>query len=53
MNKLGILATLQARTGKEADVEQFLSSATPLVAHAQNDHLSIEMPTQKQFLHPL
>ena len=32
MNKVGILATLQARTGKEADVEQFLSSATPLVA---------------------
>ena len=31
MNKVGILATLQARTGKEADVEQFLSSATPLV----------------------
>ena len=32
MNKVGILATLQARTGKEEDVEQFLSSATPLVA---------------------
>ena len=32
MNKVGILATLQARTGKEADVEQFLCSATPLVA---------------------
>ena len=32
MNKVGILATLQARTGKEADVEQFLSSAAPLVA---------------------
>lgn len=32
MNKVGILATLQARTGKESDVEQFLSSAIPLVA---------------------
>lgn len=31
MNKLGILATLQARLGKEADVEAFLQSATPLV----------------------
>jgi quinol monooxygenase YgiN len=32
MNKVGILAKLQARPGKEADVEQFLSLATPLVA---------------------
>jgi quinol monooxygenase YgiN len=32
MNKLGILATLQARPGKERDVEEFLSLATPLVA---------------------
>jgi len=32
MNKVGILAKLQARPGKEADVEQFLSSAAPLVA---------------------
>ena len=31
MNKVGILATLQARPGKEADVEQFLLSAGPLV----------------------
>jgi quinol monooxygenase YgiN len=31
MNKFGILATLQARPGKEADVEAFLKSATPLV----------------------
>lgn len=31
MNKLGILATLQARPGKEAEVEQFLRSASPLV----------------------
>lgn len=32
MNKVGILATLQARSGKEVEVEQFLSMATPLVA---------------------
>ena len=32
MNKFGILVTLQARPGKEGDVEQFLSLATPLVA---------------------
>ena len=32
MNKVGILVTLQARAGKEADVEQLLSLATPLVA---------------------
>jgi quinol monooxygenase YgiN len=32
MNKVGILAKLQARPGKEADVEQFLRSAAPLVA---------------------
>jgi quinol monooxygenase YgiN len=31
VNKVGILATLQARPGKEADVEQFLRSASPLV----------------------
>ena len=31
MNKFGILATLQARPGKEADVETFLKSAGPLV----------------------
>jgi quinol monooxygenase YgiN len=31
MNKVGILATLQARHGKERDVEEFLSLATPLV----------------------
>jgi len=32
MNKFGILATLEARPGKERDVEEFLSLATPLVA---------------------
>ena len=32
MNKVGILAMLQARQGKEAEVEQFLSLAAPLVA---------------------
>lgn len=32
MNKVGILATLEARSGKEQDVEQFLSLAIPLVA---------------------
>jgi quinol monooxygenase YgiN len=32
MNKFGILATLHARPGKTADVEQFLRSALPLVA---------------------
>ena len=32
MNKVGILVTLKARPGKEVDVEQFLSLATPLVA---------------------
>ena len=31
MNKFGILATLQVRPGKEADVEGFLQSAGPLV----------------------
>jgi quinol monooxygenase YgiN len=31
VNKFGILATLQARPGKEVDVEQFLLSAGPLV----------------------
>ena len=31
MNKVGIVATLQARLGKEADVEQFLRSAGSLV----------------------
>jgi quinol monooxygenase YgiN len=31
VNKLGILATLQARPGKENDVETFLQSAGPLV----------------------
>jgi len=32
MNRVGILATLQARPGKESKVEEFLKSATPLVA---------------------
>ena len=31
MNRVGILATLQSRPGKEAEVEQFLESARPLV----------------------
>ena len=31
MNQVGILATLQARPGKEAEVEEFLRSAGPLV----------------------
>lgn len=31
MNKFGLLATLQARPGKEAEVENFLQSAAPLV----------------------
>ena len=31
MNKFGILATLQARPGKETEVETFLQSAGPLV----------------------
>ena len=31
MNKFGILATLEARPGKEAEVETFLKSAGPLV----------------------
>ena len=31
MNKVGILATLQARPGKEAEVDEFLRSAGPLV----------------------
>jgi quinol monooxygenase YgiN len=31
MNKFGIMATLQARPGNEADVETFLQSAGPLV----------------------
>ena len=32
MNKYGLLATLQARSGKEAEVEKFLQSAAPLAA---------------------
>ena len=32
MNRVGILATLQARPGKEINVEEFPKSATPLVA---------------------
>jgi quinol monooxygenase YgiN len=32
MNKVGILVTLQARPGRERDVVEFLSMATPLVA---------------------
>jgi len=31
MNRFGILVTLHARPGKEAEVEAFLQSATPLV----------------------
>lgn len=31
MNRLGILATLHARPGKESEVESFLQSAAPLV----------------------
>lgn len=31
MNRFGILATLQARPGKEAEVESFLQAAAPLV----------------------
>jgi quinol monooxygenase YgiN len=31
MNQLGLLVTLQARPGKEAEVEGFLKSALPLV----------------------
>jgi quinol monooxygenase YgiN len=31
MNKVGLLATLQVRPGKETEVEQFLKSASPLV----------------------
>lgn len=31
MNKLGVLATLRARPGKEADVAAFLQAAIPLV----------------------
>ena len=31
MNRFGILATLQARPGKESEVERFLQSAGPLV----------------------
>jgi quinol monooxygenase YgiN len=31
VNKLGILATLQARPGKENEVETFLQSAGPMV----------------------
>jgi quinol monooxygenase YgiN len=31
VNTIGLLATLQARPGKEAEVEQFLRSASPLV----------------------
>lgn len=30
MNKYGLLATLQAKPGKEAEVEKFLQSAAPL-----------------------
>jgi quinol monooxygenase YgiN len=32
MNTVGVLATLKARPGKEIKVEEFLRSATPLVA---------------------
>ncbi len=32
MNKVGILVTLRARPGKEIKVQEFLKSATPLVA---------------------
>jgi quinol monooxygenase YgiN len=32
MNRVGLLVALQARHGKEAEVEQFLKSASPLVA---------------------
>jgi len=32
MNRVGILATLKARPGREIKVEEFLKSATPLVA---------------------
>ena len=32
MNRVGVLATLQARPGQEINVEEFLKSATPLVA---------------------
>jgi hypothetical protein len=32
MNRVGILATLQARPGKEIKVEEFLKSAMSLVA---------------------
>lgn len=31
MNKVGLMVMLQARPGKEAEVEQFLRSAGPLV----------------------
>jgi len=31
MNNFGLLATLQAKPGKEQEVEQFLKSAVPLV----------------------
>jgi quinol monooxygenase YgiN len=31
MNEIGLLVTLQARPGKEAEVEGFLKSALPLV----------------------
>ncbi len=31
MNQVGLLVTLQARPGKEAEVESFLKSALPLV----------------------
>lgn len=31
MNRFGILATLEARSGKEDEVEAFLKSAVPLV----------------------
>jgi quinol monooxygenase YgiN len=31
VNKFGLLATLEARPGKETDVERFLQSAGPLV----------------------
>ena len=36
MNKVGILATLQARPGKEAEVEQFLRFAGPSSTQLQD-----------------
>lgn len=32
MNKFGLMATLQAKPGKETEVEKFLQSASPLAA---------------------